>query len=207
MKGCEHDGTIMEDECACQPHHCDTTDRILHPERYENQVPWIPTPQEVAIALIDTMPAGGAILYADDWERDPGIASALQRARERHVKVQRMMDLSQVHGTLDREWVSNAGPVEVQPATEHTKSSDIVTREAQAARTRQPDDVSTEGRKPTLDEAIDRANEARWQRESDNHHSHSIMYRCFPPQPEKYIVCGKTGSALYEEPCVLTTQP
>lgn len=29
-------------------HQCDTVDRILHPERYEDESPWIPTTEDLA---------------------------------------------------------------------------------------------------------------------------------------------------------------
>lgn len=38
-----------EDGCTCEwcnPHRCDSMERITHPERFEDEKPWIPTEEE-----------------------------------------------------------------------------------------------------------------------------------------------------------------
>jgi hypothetical protein len=36
----------------------------------------------------------------------------------------------------------------------------------------------------------------------DNYKTHSIKHKCFPPKPSECIICGKTGDALWKEPCI-----
>lgn len=33
--------------------------------------------------------------------------------------------------------------------------------------------------------------------------SHAVQHRCFPPQPDRCLICGKEGVALDTEPCIL----